>query len=336
MTGPNLRLAVVGAGGIGRTHLRAYAQAGTPAVAVTDTDTGRATTAAERHHLVAYPDLTTMLAEADLDALSVCTPPATHLPVVLDALSAGVAVLCEKPMATTEDDCREMIAAAQKSDVLLTVGFCHRFQAEIEAIRAATLDGRIGTVLSFHNRFAGHLHDVEHRWFSDPAVAGGGVLVDTCVHSVDLFRYLVGEVADVRAVTATTASTLGPALQVEDTAALSLRSSSGELGVIEASWRTRPPEATVSLHGTDGTLHFDYQAQTLTYRSPDGTTTPVAVEPADRFTRQAAHFVRCVQGTDRPRVTAQDGAAAVAILAAAYRSAGPLPPTPRNSAVDRP
>lgn len=328
MTERKARVGVIGAGVIGQVHLRAYAAAGTPPVAVTDTDTGRAQAAAERHGLMAYPDLAAMLAEADLDAVSVCTPPATHLPVVLDALAKGVAVLCEKPMALTEKECATMIAAAADAGLLLSIGFCHRFQPEIEAIRAAVLDGRIGTVLGFHNRFSGHLADVEHRWFSDPGMAGGGVLVDTCSHSVDLFRYLVGEVGDVRALTATTATALGPAVAVEDTAVLSLRSTGGVLGTIEASWRTRPGQATVALHGTHGALRFDYRTRSLTYMAPDGETDLLAVEPADRFERQAAHFLRCVQGFEQPRVTAHDGAAAVAILTAAYRSAGPLVSSP--------
>jgi predicted dehydrogenase len=67
---------------------------------------------------------------------------------------------------------------------------------------------------------------------------------------------------------ATTSSRLGPALSVEDTAVLALRSTNGVLGVIEASWRTRPGEAVVRMSGTDGTLHLDYATMTLTTARP--------------------------------------------------------------------
>ena len=316
------RVGIVGTGGIGRTHLRAYAAAGAPAVAVTDVDSDRAAAAADEFSATTYPDLTTMLAEARLDAISVCTPPAFHHTATLQAIKAGVAVLCEKPMALSEAESAEMVAVADAAGVLLSVGFCHRFQPHIEAMRTAVVEGAVGTVLSFRNRFAGHLAGVENTWFADPAVAGGGVLMDTCVHSVDLFRYLVGEVAEVRALHATTGSPLGPALPVEDTAVLALRSTSGVLGVIEASWRTRPGEAVVSVHGTDATLRLDYATMALTRSDADGSSPqPIEVPEGDRFTRQAAHFLACVAGQAEPRVTAADGAAAVAVLAAAYQSA---------------
>lgn len=329
MTRQNPRVGIVGAGDIARTHLAAYATAGTRAVAVTDLDTARTAAVAEELGAVGYPDLATMLTDAELDAVTICTPPSQHLSNAVQALEAGVAVLCEKPMAASSDECIRMIEAADASGAILTVAFCHRFQPQVEVMRAAAERGEIGTVLSFRNRFAGALEDVENRWYSRREVAGGGVLMNNGVHSVDLFRYLVGEVADVRALTSTTPTALGPALSVDDTAMLAVRSSSGVLGVIEASWRTRPGEYMVSLHGTDGTLHADYGTSTLTYHPADGgAPRPVEVDPGDRFVRQARHFLACLRGEESPRATARDGAVAIAVLAAAYESAeaaGPLP-----------
>jgi predicted dehydrogenase len=315
MTAASPRVGVIGAGGIGRTHLRAYADAGTAAVAVTDIDAARSAAAAEEFGVVAYPDLAAMILGADLDAVTVCTPPAHHLPTALQAIGGGLAVLCEKPMAMSKTECDQMIEAAQAAGVLLTVGFCHRFQPHIEAMRAAVRRGEIGTVLSFRNRFSGHLAGVEDSWFSRPEISGGGVLMDTCVHSVDLFRHLVGDVADARGVTATTATPLGPALEVEDTAVLALRSTAGVLGVIEASWRARPGEALISLHGTDGALQLDYSTLTLSRHPADGSEPQhLAVADDNRFTLQARHFLACLRGEEQLRVTAEDGAAALAVL----------------------
>lgn len=317
------RVGVVGCGGIGGAHLRAYADAGTPAVAVTDVDADRAAAVAVEHGVTAYPDLPALLGA--VDAVSIGTPPSAHAEAAIAALEAGVAVLCEKPMAISVAECEQMLAVAARTGTLLMVGFCHRYQPEIEAMREAIARGDIGAPLAFRNRFAGPLTGVENRWFSRRAISGGGVLMDTCAHSVDLFRYLVGEVADVRALTATTATSLGPALEVEDTTVLSLRAESGVLGVIEASWRTRPGEAVVHVEGTDGALIMDYQSLQLTRRGPDGAVAAVDVSPngaiSNRFTRQAAHFLACVRGEEKPRVTGEDGAAAMRVLAAAYESA---------------
>ncbi len=316
------RIGIVGVGGIGRTHLAAYRAAGTPAVAVTDLNRSRSAAAAAEFGTTAYDDLDAMLA-AGVDAVSVCTPPAQHHAAALQALRAGVAVLCEKPMAVSTAECDELLTAAGQYDAYLTIGFCHRFQPHIAALKAAIGRGDIGVPLTFRNRFAGVFAGIESTWFSRRAVAGGGALMDTSVHSVDLFRHLIGDVADVRALTATTATPLGPALEVEDTAALLVRSDSGVVGTIEASWRTAPAEGLVTVQGTEGTMTVDYATpMSVTHYSPDGTARDVPVVDGDRFALQARHFLDCLAGTAEPVVTAADGRAAIAVLEAAYASAG--------------
>jgi len=317
-----VRVGVIGVGGIGHTHLRAYAAAGNPVVAVTDVDADRARAAADEFGATAYPDLATLLAGADVSAVSVCTPPSGHLPSALAALEAGVAVLCEKPMAITVADCERMRAAAQAAAVPLAVGFCHRYQPQIQAMRAIAERGDIGTVLAFVNEFSGPLDGVENRWFSRPEIAGGGVLTDTCVHSVDLFRYLVGDIADVRALTATTATERGPALDVEDSGMLTLRSTNGVLGSVVASWRVAPGHARVGLRGTAGELVFDYGTGALTQTMAGAAPQQVQVDDGDRFTRQAAAFLTWARGGAPTLATADDGVAAADALSRAYASAG--------------
>jgi predicted dehydrogenase len=166
-------------------------------------------------------------------------------------------------MATTIEACESMIATAERTSALLSVGFCHRFQPHVERLKEIVAEGTLGKVLAYRNRFAGHLSQVENTWFSNPAIAGGGVLFDTLVHSVDLFRFVIGEPVQVQAVLSTSANDLGPALEVEDTAIVTLRTSEGTLGSLEASWRTPPGEWIVTLYGTAGTATIDYAADEL-------------------------------------------------------------------------
>lgn len=322
-----LRVGVVGAGIIGRTHLNAYREAGAIPVAVTDTDPAVAEAAAREFDLIVYPDAATMFSEADLDAVSICTPPAGHADATVLALSARIPVLCEKPMARTAAECDAMMSAAQQAGTLLTVGHCHRFQPQIEAMKSLIAAGRIGTVLTFRNRFSGPLDRVESRWFSQREISGGGVLMDTSVHSIDIFRYLVGEIDQVVALTATTATDRGPALEVEDTSLLAIRSADWVLGAIEASWRTAPGEASVSVSGTQGRLDFDYDTGVLVLAAPDGSPLQIEVPPGNRFVQQARSFLECIANGTQHRVTAADGATAVRLLARAYASAAPLDPT---------
>jgi len=317
-----LRIGIVGCGGIGRTHLNAYRANGITPAALVEPNPAALAAAVAEYGGTPYPDYRAMFAATQLDAISICTPPAAHREIAVAAAEAGCAILCEKPMATTVEDCEAMVAAAARARVVLTVGFCHRFQPEIERLRDMIRGDELGTVLMFRNRFAGHLRAVEQTWFARPEVAGGGVIFDTCVHSVDLFRYLIGDAASVQAISATTASALGPALAVEDSAIISLRTAGGVLGVIEASWRTPPGEWTVTVYGTGGTATMDYGTGELRLRS-DGTEEwrVIAVPEGDRFVREVAHFLACVRGEATPRVTGRDGVEATRILVGAYESA---------------
>jgi predicted dehydrogenase len=317
-----VRVGVIGCGGIGRTHLDAYRANGVQPVALADANAETLERAAAEYGGRPYADGRAMLDAERLDAVSICTPPALHRPMAIAALGAGAAVLCEKPMATTIEDCEAMAAEARHAGKLLTVGFCHRFQPHVERLREMIEGGELGTTLMFRNRFAGHLAGVEQTWFARPDVAGGGVMFDTCVHSVDLFRHLVGEPDEVKAIVSTTATPLGPALEVEDTAIISLRTLAGVLGVIEASWRTPPGEWTVTVYGTAGAATIDYGAGELRVRTVEQPEWQVVdVPPGDRFEREIADFLRCVREGATPRVSAEDGVAATRILVAAYASA---------------
>jgi predicted dehydrogenase len=141
------------------------------------------------------------------------------------------------------------------------------------------------------------------------------------VHSIDLFRHLVGDAVDIHAMTSTRETEHGPALQVEDTSLLTLKTAEGALGVIEASWRTPPGEWTVTIYGTSGEAEFDYGTGVLQVKRPGEPATEVEVESGSRFEREFAHFIECWRGNAELRVTVRDGLAANRILDAAYASA---------------
>lgn len=231
-------------------------------------------------------------------------------------------MLCEKPLARTLEDAGAIAEAVARTGGFLTVGFCHRFQPQIETLKAMIDAGELGTVMQFRNRFAGHNRDVERTWFANPDVAGGGVLTDTSIHSIDLFRHLIGEPVRIQALVSTRESDLGPALAVEDTATLTMRAADGTIGTIESSWRTPVGEWTVTVFGTEGTAVVDYSDNTLRVKRPGGDWEAVDVPAGDRFEREFANVSAAWRGDEPLRVTVQDGLAANRILDAAYRSAG--------------
>jgi predicted dehydrogenase len=319
------RLGIIGAGGIGRTHLRAWAANGVTPVAIADANPEVLATAVGEHGGEPFAEGVALIRSGLVDIACICTPPAFHADLAVAALDAGLAVFCEKPLATTVADAERVQAAVDRSGALFAVGFCHRFQPQVERLREMIVHGELGVIREFRNRFAGHLANAEARWFANPAYSGGGALIDTSVHSVDLFRYLIGDPAGIHAFTSTSASDLGPALEVEDTGVIILKTADGALGVIEASWRTPPGEWVLSVHGTGGTATLDYATLTLRACREGGEWEDVPVEPGDRFEREIAQFIACWRDGGTPRATVEDGVAAARILDAAYRSAGPLP-----------
>jgi predicted dehydrogenase len=323
-----LRVGLIGAGGIGRTHLASYDRVReAQIVAITDINEQTARAAAQQVGAQVFRDVQQMLNQTDLDAVDICTPPSAHLEAALLAIERGLHVLCEKPLAHHPDAARQMVRAAEEKGVRLMTAFCHRFHPPIVALKRIIQAGELGEVVMFRNRFAGPFKGVEERWFSDKEVAGGGVLMDTSVHSIDLFRFLVGEVTRVQAVTRQTNPAIG---EVEDTAVVLLSTEDNRMGVVEASWVLAAGFNVVEVYGTEGAamVHYwdgfksRYKTNTMSEWQPLEEVGP------DRFVGEIQHFVDACLGRTELQVTGYDGYRAVQIVyeayAAAQRVASPL------------
>jgi predicted dehydrogenase len=190
---PPLRIGVVGLG-IGRQHLQCLARREDVTIAaICDVMEEAAREQAEAYQSTAYTDYNAMLAEANLDAVSLCTPPALHAPMTEAAAAAGVHVLCEKPMAGTVGDCQRMIDAAEAAGITLMIAQKKRFHPFYEYLKAQS-EGEWGPVRWASVRFG--LGRVERDWFWVEG-DGGGPLVENAVHVFDLLRWLMGEPARV-------------------------------------------------------------------------------------------------------------------------------------------
>jgi predicted dehydrogenase len=317
-----LRIGLVGAGGIGRAHRNAWASVpGAAIVAVADTNGARAQALAQELGAYAFSDHRALLSSAEVDAVDVCTPPAFHRAPVEDALGAGRHVVCEKPLADNPESARAMVEAGKASGKLLMTAFCHRFHPPVARLRELIDEGAMGEVRMFRNRFAGPFAGVEDVWFSDPKVSGGGCLMDTSVHSVDLFRFLAGEVARVEGAGVTISPKIKPG--VEDSAAMLLVSETGAIGLIEASWTLPGGVNVVEVYGTKGVAFVHYwDGFQSRYKTEGMDAFAPLPEEGDRFVGELAHFAGAVRGDHDLIVTGFDGQRAVEVIYDAYRSAG--------------
>lgn len=319
MTSP--RIGVIGLGAIGQTHIHTWTALGLPPVAVTDAVEAVRESAAEAGDWTVFASGEEMLASGEVDIVSICTPPAFHEALAIAGLESGLTVLCEKPLAHTLESARTIAATERESSGTLHVGFCHRFEPGIVAIKHLIDEGQLGTLISLNNRFAGVMNHPEQTWFANRSISGGGALADTTIHSIDMFRFLFGDAVQVRALTSTQASDLGPSLDVEDSGTILLINGAGAIGVLESSWRTPPGVWDVTVYGTAGSAFYDYATGKGVFTNAIGEEQPLAFTPGDRFQHEFRHVADCWATGGSPMAGVADGVAANRILAEAYADA---------------
>ncbi len=300
-----LNVAVIGCGGMGGVHLARWAEvSGARIAAVCDVNAQQAQRVAAEFGAEAHTDWRSLLDGRGIDVCDICTPPNEHLPIALQALDNGIHVLSEKPLARNSREAQQMVDRAEQRGKLLMTAFCHRFHPPILFAKELIDNDDLGRVVMFRNRFSGHLPGVEDRWFSDPEISGGGALLDTAVHSIDLFRYLVGEVDTANGLT----ERVNPKMRVEDSAVAALRAENGALGVIECSWFTPGGRNVVEIYGTAGACFVDYDNNQVRYQTADMSVWETReIEGPDRFQREIGHFADAVRGNQQLAVTGRDG-----------------------------
>ena len=234
-----IRVGVVGCGFIGTLHsraLRALVKGGAvdASVEVTcDADIERAEAFARPHGARALTD--PFEAIATVDAVWLCTPTATHRPLAEAAAAAGVAVFCEKPLATTLDDATAMAAAVAAAGVVAQVGLVLRrapVLADLADLVAGGALGRPMAVVFRDDQYFPVQGQYASTWRGDVAIAGGGTLLEHSIHDIDILRWLLGDVEEVTAVTANFSGHLG----IEDVAVATLRFAAGATASLTSVW----------------------------------------------------------------------------------------------------
>ncbi|MFC7393430.1 Gfo/Idh/MocA family protein [Scopulibacillus cellulosilyticus] len=236
-----LKIAVIGCGSIARhRHLPEYeANEHVEIAAVCDIVKERAEEMADKYGAAAYSNYQDVLRDRTIDAVSICTPNYLHAPISIDALNAKKHVLCEKPMATSKREALDMIEASKRNNKKLMIGHNQRFVPSHQKAKALIEDGEVGKIYSFRTTF-GHggpeswSADGKRSWFFKKDQAFIGAMGDLGVHKSDLIRYLLGEeVTEVAALVETKAK---KETDVDDNAVCVLKTESGIIGTLTASW----------------------------------------------------------------------------------------------------
>ena len=214
------RVCVIGCGVIAPNHIKALLEnEQTELVGVCDVIEERARSRAAMAGCAYYTDYHKMLDELRPDAVHLCLPHALHAPVAIDCMRAGVDVLCEKPMDASLAAAEQMKAVSIETGRRLGVIFQNRYNAENRAIRQALDSGEMGRLISLHGEVCWCRNEAYYRsgdWRSRYETAGGGVIINQAIHTLDLLRYFAGSpVVDVKATVSHHGET---SAEVEDTA----------------------------------------------------------------------------------------------------------------------
>ena len=334
-----LRIGVIGLG-MGRHHVGGFqGHPNAEVIAIADLDPERLQEMGEKYGVdKRYAAGEEMLAQEELDVVSIATPNKFHKPLTIAALEAGCHVLCEKPMAMNAGEAREMLAAAEKAGKRIMINFSYRFSEQSQALKDRVDAGELGDI--YFARTIWHRRRGLPRfggWFGKKALSGGGPLIDLGVHRLDLALWLMGYPKPVwvmgsayNPIATQLAQEQGVEYDVEDLAVAMVKFANGATLELEASWAAHIQEREMMetrLFGTKGglvqrNLNETYEFEAEMYMDRDGAQYDMKLHAPRRSGKNAmSHFIDAIVNDTPHTATGQEGLLVMQILDAIYKSA---------------
>ena len=258
-------VAIIGCGVVGRK--RANALAGARLVACADVEAIRAEALAADSGAAASDEWRNAVGHPDVDIVIVATTNNMLAEVARGAIEAGKHVLVEKPAGRSVAEIEMMMHAAARCRRLVRVGFNHRYHPALRKARQLVDDGAIGELMFVRGRYGhGGRLGYEKEWRADPALSGGGELIDQGVHLIDLSRWFLGDFVTVSG----SAHTYFWPMPVDDNAFLLLRTLRGQTAFLHVSCTEWKNMFSLEIYGCDGKLHIEglggsYGVERLSY-----------------------------------------------------------------------
>ena len=315
-----LKWGVLGAGSVAQRRAMPAIQKATGAElhALFSRDAARAKQlAAEHNATTSYSSVDDLLSDTELDAIYVSTPVNLHCEQVIAAAERGLHVLCDKPMALTPQECEQMIGACNANNVHLQVCFLFRFHSCFQQIKTWVNENRLGQIVHGRMPFLKKYRLPADEWRAQPDKGGGGCLMDLGAHSVDLLRYLIGEVA---AVTAFCNSAIHN-YQVEETGGILMQFQNGAQAFTDLSFSVAQCDIVFELYGTESSVSILNDDGWKIHTCFDGEKQVIPSQYEDLYQHQFEHFAECVATGIAPLASGNDGLQTNIILSAAYQSA---------------
>ena len=299
--GDSLRVGVIGVGVMGSNHARVLAELpGVRLIGVADPDRKRCDQVARSLGCASFRDATDLIRHG-VDAVTIAAPTHLHRDIAIDCAARGIHVLVEKPIASTVEESRAIVAAARRAGVTLMVGHVERFNPAVQSIKRAIKDQDI---LSIAITRVGPF---------PPRMSNVGVVIDLAVHDIDLIRWFTD--SDIVEIQPQTSSAVA---EREDIALLQFRTASGVLAHINTNWLTPFKARTIHIATRDKYLIGDLLTLQVTECfgfQPDGSYSMrhLSVGYAEPLRSELVAFVNAIRSGEAPAVTGEEAVASLEI-----------------------
>ena len=329
--------AAVGLGNISNTFMEAIANSKT--AKITGLVTGHPREKGEKYaamygipksSIYTYETYDRIRDNKDINAVYIGLPNSMHAEYTIRAAQAGKHVLCEKPMAISSAECRQMIDACRKASVKLMIAYRLQYDPLWKKVKDMVAAGEIGDVINIHGGYWGF--QPLGAWRIDRTLSGGGSLMDLGIYPLNITRYILGEEpATFAANVATRDKQSGRFKTVEESVEWTMKFPSGVLASHGSTYAGRGGPSLLRINGNKGYLQLDacftYDGAHLTgtTSSETGSHKIDEIDPGKRpfqFTIEGEHFASCIRTNQQPRTPGEEGLKDLLAIEAIYKAAG--------------
>jgi len=320
-----LKIAVIGIGYMGFNHVRVFSQLDDcEVVGICDADEARGKKVSERFHCKFYKDYKELYEKEKPDCVSICVPTSAHKKVATYFIEKKVPCLLEKPIAATVAEAREISDAAKKSGSLVLIGHIERFNPAIRQLKKMVDAGQLDSIF---------LVDAERVAPLPVRIQDVGVIIDLAVHDIDIFHFILGKKTE-----SVYASVRGVSRKdVEDFGEAIFKFPDGTVAHQRVNWLTPTKIRKLKVFGKKGMVEVDYIAQDLYFYEnvtvPDqvdytsiqfgvteGEMRKLKINKEEPLKTELSHFVKCVQGKEKPVISIEESIWAIQVAEAMKRS----------------
>ena len=302
-----VNVGVIGVGAMGENHVRVYHKMEEAnLMGVSDVSERALKKIEKKYGAKGYTDYCELLANPEIEVVSVCVPTTFHHAVVMEAIKHKKHVLVEKPIAFTLTEAEEMIAAAKEAGVILATGHVERFNPAVQKAKELIDDGVIGDIVSAFAKRVGPL---------PPRIKDVGVSIDLAIHDLDIMNYLFEE--EITQVYGTMNSSFDDS-EFEDHAEIMVSFDNESTGIIEVNWLTPYKRRELELTGTAGIISVDYIQQSIEVFGKFAQDIEIVHE--EPLKGELKSFLNSVVEEKEPVITGEDGLKALKMVIAANKS----------------